>query len=87
MGSNCSTEQKSLSFERCENKTYISIEDADAVIRDLEKRGEIEAKKVLQTDVKEAADQLIGFMEAGAKEFEQRSGRRMTYSEMRAAWG
>ena len=30
---------------------------------------------------------ILGPMERGAKEFEERVGRNMTYSEMRAMWG
>jgi hypothetical protein len=30
---------------------------------------------------------LLNPMQAGAKEFEERVGRQMTYSEMRAMWG
>jgi hypothetical protein len=30
---------------------------------------------------------ILGSMEKGAKEFEERAGRRMTYAEMRSMWG
>ena len=30
---------------------------------------------------------ILGPMASGAKEFEERAGRRMTYSEMREMWG
>jgi len=64
-------------------------EDATQVISELERRGEIEAKKVFQSSAtsENTANALLGIMQSGATEFEKRTGRPMTYAEMRAAWG
>lgn len=60
------------------------------VIADLEQRGEQVAKEVI-TDknmrIETAQEKLLNVMSNGAKEFEQRIGRKMTYAEMREAWG
>lgn len=61
-----------------------------SVIADLEKRGEQVAKEVLtdkNMSIETAQEKLLNVMSNGAKEFEQRTGRKMTYLEMRAAWG
>ena len=64
-------------------------EDAIEVIRDLEKRQEpvIQNAFTSNAPIKEISDTLIDFMKQGSDEFETRTGRRMTYAEMRAAWG
>ena len=76
-----------------ETKT-IQLEKPEDVIRDLEQKGYVEAAKALPNMVSDdkavsarASEQLIGFMTAGAKTFEEKTGRPMTYAEMRAAWG
>ena len=73
---------------------YMERENPDEVILDLEQKGYVEAAKVLpnilsnnKTVVESAGEKLIGFMTAGADDFEKRTGRKMTYAEMRAAWG
>lgn len=73
---------------------YIERENPESVIIDLEKKGYIEAVKALpnilsnnKTVAESAGEKLIGFMTAGADDFEKRTGRKMTYGEMRAAWG
>jgi hypothetical protein len=70
------------------------VEKPEAVIIELEQRGYVEAKKALpiilgenKTKMDSAGEQLKSFMTAGAEEFKERTGRPMTYAEMRAAWG
>ena len=70
-------------------------ESAHSVIADLEKKGYEQAAKAApviltakdSAKVEEAGQTLIRFMTDGSKEFEERTGRPMTYAEMRAAWG
>lgn len=65
------------------------LEKPESVILELEQKGYVEAAKILPnilTDNK-AGEKLISFMTEGANDFEKRTGRKMTYSEMRAAWG
>jgi len=66
-----------------------SVERVDDVIRDLEQRQYPVVKEALQStdSINNTADKLMGFMTSGADEFKQRTGRNMTYAEMRAAWG
>jgi len=104
MGSNCSTIQHSTVSPLYDENTreeavgtqltsIVSLEqmpeDAFTVLQELEKRGEAEAIKALQSSAPTdtIADSLIGFIQSGAKEFEQRTGRHMSYAEMRAAYG
>ena len=101
MGSNCSTIQHSTVSPLYDENTrergtqltsIVSLEqmpeDAFTVLQELEKRGEAEAIKALQSSAPTdtIADSLIGFIQSGAKEFEQRTGRQMSYAEMRAAY-
>ena len=64
-------------------------ENPSAVIRDLEKRQESVVKEVITSKkpLADSTDKLLGFMSNGAEEFKARTGRNMTYAEMRAAWG
>lgn len=62
-------------------------EDPNAVIKDLESQQIPVIQKAMATPINQAGDILMGFMSNGAKEFEKRTGRPMTYGEMRAAWG
>jgi hypothetical protein len=64
-------------------------ENPSDVIRDLEKRQETVVKEVLISPkpLADSTDKLLGFMTNGAEEFKARTGRNMTYAEMRAAWG
>ena len=87
--------QLSESYSREESKTeqhftYIGSleklpEKPDDVIRDLEERQLPVIKEALQSS--DPADTLMSFMKNGADEFKERTGRNMTYAEMRAAWG
>jgi hypothetical protein len=73
-----------------EENTVKTVESPDAVIADLEKKGYEKAAEVLPGIIvgnKDAGDQLMSFMSSGAEDFEKRTGRKMTYGEMRAAWG
>jgi hypothetical protein len=102
MGSICSTNEATISplyFDpstRNRSQQLTSIvsleqmpEDAFTVLQELEMRGEAEAMKALQSSAPAAniADTLIEFMKSGADEYEKRTGRQMSYAEMRAAYG
>jgi hypothetical protein len=70
------------------------LEKPEDVICDLEQKGYVEVAKALPNILSDdkavaatAGEQLIGFMTAGAKTFEEKTGRPMTYAEMREAWG
>ena len=71
------------------NKNEIDIE---TVMKDLEKKVN---PKSLQEGISQLNNAvkmndpsiLLGAMKEGAKEFEDKVGRRMTYSEMRSMWG
>ena len=60
-------------------------EKPDDVIRDLEERQIPVIKEASQSS--NHSDTLMNFMKNGADEFKERTGRTMTYAEMRAAWG
>lgn len=66
-----------------------SLENSDDVVRDLEQRQNIVIKEVLQSNAPlvQSANTLVDFMKNGSEEFKERTGRNMTYSEIRAAWG
>ena len=52
----------------------------------LEKEGEEKAKKALANPVV-TSDTFLNIIKEGAKEFEQKTGRPLTYSEMRNLYG
>lgn len=52
----------------------------------LEKEGEEKAKKAL-ANPKATSDTFLNIIKEGAKEFEQKTGRPLTYSEMRNLYG
>jgi hypothetical protein len=64
-------------------------ENPDEVIRDLENRQYPVVKEVLQSNapISDSTNNLMNFMINGTEEFKERTGRPMTYGEMRAAWG
>lgn len=74
------------------NEPKKSTERLEDVMKDLEQKvnpksdeeGLIQLNKAIETN---DASVLLAPIQAGAKEFEQRVGRPMTYSEMRAMWG
>ena len=78
-------EQKILSISSLEKLP----ESSEDVIRDLEKRQIPVVKEALQStaSINDTANKLMSFMSNGSKEFKERTGREMTYAEMRAAWG
>lgn len=90
-----SREQSMFGVEIEESKpeqhfTYIGSreklpEKSDDVIRDLEQRQYSVVNDFLKSS--DPADKLISFMKNGTDEFMERTGRTMTYAEMRAAWG
>ena len=85
-----------LSLQKIAEPKIQTYESSDSVIADLEKKGYEQAVKaasiILDTNTKNENVQdtgkiLMNFMQDGAKEFEERTGRKMSYAEMRAAWG
>jgi hypothetical protein len=76
-----SSEQKFTSIASLEQLP----ESSEDVIRDLEERQIPVIKDALQSA--NPADTLLSFMKGGTEEFKQRTGRTMTYAEMRATWG
>ena len=65
--------------------------NANEVIKKLEKEGIEKTSELLnRKNIEEPglmADELVKMMSEGANEFKQNTGRNMTYSEMRAAYG
>jgi hypothetical protein len=43
--------------------------------------------EIMKKDMNDAGKVWVDTMNAGAKEFEKKTGRPMTYAEMRAMWG
>jgi len=66
------------------NNVKESIED---VMRDLEEKINPKSMEEGLRQLQNNSSNLFTPMEAGAKEFEARVGRPMTYGEMRAMWG
>ena len=62
-------------------------EDPNDVIKDLESQQIPVIQKAMATPVNQAGDILMSFMSNGTKDFEKRTGRPITYNELRAAWG
>jgi hypothetical protein len=63
-------------------------ENTQKVIKELEEKGFTKAKEILTKPNSESTgSELLKFMKDGTKEFEERTGRKMTYSEMREAYG
>jgi len=59
--------------------------DIENLIKKLEKEGEEQVRNV---NVTQATPQtFIDIMQKGADEFKEKTGRNMTYAEMRAAYG
>jgi tRNA uridine 5-carbamoylmethylation protein Kti12 len=58
------------------------------LIKKLEKEGEEAVKSILNDKSKKVtADSFLDIMKKGSEEFKQKTGRPMTYSEMREAYG
>ena len=65
-------------------------EDSQTVINDLEKKGETQVKDLMTgktSSVEDIGKSLMSIIENGANEYEKRTGQKMTYAEMRAAYG
>lgn len=64
--------------------------DTTQVIRELEKKGEQQLKNILAQPTAQAphmAPMIANIICTGAAEFKEKTGREMTYSEMRDAYG
>lgn len=59
------------------------LETPESVINDLEKRGHT----YIETNGGGSINDLMQHMKNGVEEFEKKTGKPMTYAEMRAAWG
>jgi hypothetical protein len=77
------TEKKSVIIPAVKPSTV--KENPNEVIKDLESQQIPVIQKAMATN--QAGNVLLDFMSNGTKEFEKRTGRPMTYGEMRAAWG
>jgi|APCry1669189665_1035243.scaffolds.fasta_scaffold95168_1 hypothetical protein len=64
-----------------DKKTEQKIKD------DLEKKVNGAIPEIMKKDMNDAGKAFVDTMNAGAKEFEKKIGRPMTYAEMRAMWG
>jgi hypothetical protein len=64
-------------------------ESADAVILDLEQKGYNELPNAFKksNNGEDLENALMSIITNGADEFKERTGRPMSYAEMRAAWG
>lgn len=58
----------------------------DNIKKNLEEKAHVEVKKLLSEN-KVTEDNLVNIMEKGAKEFTEKTGRHMTYSEIREMYG
>lgn len=75
-----------------QNVTTTNKEPLDTVMKDLEQKVNPKSLEEGLAQLSTAINNndvscLLAPMQSGAKEFEQRVGRPMTYSEMRAMWG
>ena len=61
--------------------------DAGELLKKIEKEGEEKVYELWKTPEKMTEQALKDIMQKGADEFKQKTGRNMTYSEMRAAFG
>ncbi len=92
-----SDEHASTDFDLSESQVNV-----DAIMRDIERKTEHKLQHILapvataSTGKKmefiasqghDLGDKLIGIMSAGAEEFKSKTGRNMTYSEMRSMYG
>jgi hypothetical protein len=63
-----------------------TFNDVQQLLNKLEKEGEDKLKQLKISRV-EAGDSLVNIMKEGETEFRKKTGRRMTYSEMRQTYG
>jgi|LakMenE18May11ns_1017448.scaffolds.fasta_scaffold6692874_1 hypothetical protein len=64
----------------------MSQQDIDNLKKKLEEQASVKVKKLSSTNTI-TLDNLSKIMEAGSKEFTEKTGRPMTYSEMREMYG
>jgi DNA phosphorothioation-dependent restriction protein DptG len=68
------------------NEPKKNLVDEKELLKKIEKEGEEMLQKL--KDSKDVNDKtLLGLMQVGEKEFIKKTGRRMTYAEMRSAYG
>jgi hypothetical protein len=69
------------------NPSNTNGEPTNEFMRQLEKKGEQQVKQLLATPGSVTQDSILDIMREGGKEFVQKTGRNMTYSEMRQLYG
>jgi hypothetical protein len=69
------------------NIVYTENKHPKYVIKDLESQQYIVIQKAMNSTPDKAVNTLLNFMSDGAKDFENKTGRKMTYAEIRSAWG
>ena len=76
-------------MESHKNNRVNSKEEVDTIKKDLSNKVNNEAKQIVKNEINIniAMDALNEHINNGGKEFEQKIGRPMTYSEMREMWG
>jgi hypothetical protein len=96
MGSVCSTTTNTDALPLPPSITKRSVveesvyENSQTVINDLEKKGETQVKDLMTgktSSVEDIGKSLMSIIENGANEYEKRTGQKMSYAEMRAAYG
>jgi len=65
----------------------MSSKNVTILLQKIEKEAEKKIIQILQQDIPIASETCVNIMKQGAEEFRQQTGRNMTYSEMRNAFG
>ena len=83
--------QKAETTETTEtSETKETPENVQNVIREMEKEGKSKVAQLLNSNIKDSnimLENISNIMKEGEKNFIQKTGRRMTYSEIRQAYG
>jgi hypothetical protein len=92
MGSICSTDAlpSPPSIKKRSIVEESVYENSQTVINDLEQKGETQVKELMTGKTQKVEDigkSLMSIIENGANEYEKRTGQKMSYAEMRAAYG
>jgi hypothetical protein len=61
--------------------------NTETILQKIEQEGEQKIKNIQQKNETLDAETCVNIMKQGAEEFKQTTGRNMTYSEMRNAYG
>lgn len=82
------TNEKVENIQKAE--TTETPENVQNVIREMEKEGKSKVAQLLNSNIKDKnimLENISNIMKEGEKNFIQKTGRRMTYSEIRQAYG